>query len=185
MGRWPAVSGNYKYKVLGDGYPVTMVSWNQAREFVAELNRKEGTALYRLPTEAEWEYSCRAGSSAPFCFGDDETLLSEYAWYRDHRTERVGADGTKTLMSPVGLLKPNAWGLYDMHGNVMQWCQDSYSIPSGGDVTDPVSDDGNLRAVRGCSFYDAYFICRAAFRDHWDWDERTIYLGFRVARSAE
>jgi len=183
--QWMSVMKTRGKYNLGDDYPRTMVSWNQAREFVAELNRKEGTALYRLPTEAEWEYSCRAGSSAAFCFGDDESRLSEYAWYEANAAERVGADGTKTLMSPAGLLKPNAWGLYDMHGNVQELCHDNRdTYRSGDDVTDP---EGGGPIVRGCSFYSDYFICRAAFRkgSYGIENHGGIAPGFRVARSAE
>jgi formylglycine-generating enzyme required for sulfatase activity len=92
------------------------VCWLDAKAFCDWLSKKEGKA-YRLPTEAEWEYACRAGSTGDFCFGDDEARLGEYAWYK------ANSDDTT---HPVGQKKPNAWGLYDMHGNVVEWCQDWY-----------------------------------------------------------
>lgn len=95
--------------------PATGVTWEQAAEFCRLLSERE-RARYRLPTEAEWEYACRAASSTAFCFGNDPNLLSEYSWYgRAHENA-----------APVGSLKPNAWGLYDMHGNALEWTADWY-----------------------------------------------------------
>ena len=91
------------------------VSWADVQEFISELNRKEGGNRYRLPTEAEWEYTTRAGSTSRFFYGDSDIRLSEYAWY--------GANSDKKTHS-VGQKMPNAWGLYDMHGNVWEWCYD-------------------------------------------------------------
>ena len=152
---------------------------NTTQDFLRELNRKDGTVPYRLPTEAEWEYSCGAGSSAPFCFGDDETLLSEYAWYADNSGGKI---------CPAGKLRPNAWGLYDMHGNVKEWCQDRWGLYPPADLADGVTDPvgpatGKAWVVRGCSFYSSYFICRSAFREGQNTPLK--YVGFRVAGSAE
>ena len=100
----------------GENKPVENVRWSEAVEFCRKLSEKEGVE-YRLPTEAEWEYACRAGTSTAYSFGNDESQLGKYAWYRDNSIST----------HPVGELKPNTWGLYDMHGNVWEWCQDLYA----------------------------------------------------------
>jgi len=94
---------------------VEQVSWNDVQDFIRRLNQQEGKDKYRLPTEAEWEYTARAGSKTKYCFGDDSDELGAYAWYD-------GNSGDRT--HPVGRKKPNTWGLYDMHGNVWEWVQD-------------------------------------------------------------
>jgi formylglycine-generating enzyme required for sulfatase activity len=150
--QWKAVMGNNPsgFKDCGDDCPVENVSWNDAQEFIKRLNEKEGKP-YRLPTEGEWEYACRAGSTSQFCFGDDESLLSEYAWYINNSDNRT---------HPVGTKKPNAWGLYDMHGNVWEWVQDWYGNYPSGSVTDPVGPErGGDRVDRGGSWDAAY--CRS------------------------
>lgn len=162
--------------------PVEKVSWIEAREYCRRLTRQRAESgvlpanhVYRLPTEAEWEYACRAGSEARFGFGDDPTDsdLARHAWF-------LGNSGSST--HPVGELEPNRLGLHDMHGNVWEWCldlwQDSYP---GGTVTDyagPV--DGWLRVARGGSWlYDAEF-CRSANRDNYGPENRCSDIGFRV-----
>jgi formylglycine-generating enzyme required for sulfatase activity len=135
---------------------------------------KEGET-YRLPTEAEWEYACRAGSTTRYCFGDDEGELFEYAWYSDN------SGGTH----PVGTKKSNDWGLYDMHGNVWEWCEDWYGDYPSGEVTDPAGPSrGSERVARGGGWYDGAHFCRSGSRGSVTPDLRGHWLGFRlVSRS--
>ena len=139
-------------------FPVEKVSWDDAVEFCKKLSAKEGQT-YRLPTEAEWEYACRAGSKTRYCFGDDESLLGEYAWFGEQRSE----GGTH----PVGEKKPNAWGLYDMHGNVWEWCQDwydedYYAKSPKDDPTGPAT--GSYRVDRGGGWSSLAWSCRSSYR---------------------
>ncbi|MEI8241566.1 MAG: formylglycine-generating enzyme family protein, partial [Actinomycetota bacterium] len=115
--QWKAVMGNTPSYFKGPKNPVENVSWNVCQEFLVKLNAKAGGqgGKFVLPTEAQWEYACQAGSTGIFCFGNDRKQLGEYAWCGKN-------SGSKT--HPVGGKKPNAWGLYDMHGNVSEWCQD-------------------------------------------------------------
>lgn len=108
---WTEVMGSNPSAFKGEKHPVDSVSWDDAQEFIVKLNIREGTTKYRLPTEAEWEYAARAGTVTAFSFGNDENQLAEFGWY-DYNS------GRKT--QPVGQLQPNAWGLYDMHGNLWE-----------------------------------------------------------------
>src|SRR5665648_172810 len=112
---WKAVMGDDPSFFKGDDLPVEQVSWNDVQDFIKKLNEKEDADNYRLPSEAEWEYVCRAGATTRYSFGDDESKLAEYAWYKDN-------SGGKT--HPVGQKKPNPWGLYDMNGCLL------YTSPS-------------------------------------------------------
>jgi formylglycine-generating enzyme required for sulfatase activity len=154
--------------------PVEQVSWEDAEKFCERLSAKEGKT-YRLPTEAQWEYACRSGSTTKWCFGDSESQLDDYAWYDDN-------SGNTT--HPVGQKKPNAWGLYDMHGNVWEWCanwwDDDYSESSSTDPTGPSS--GSYRVDRGGSWIYPARLCRSAYRDSYPPRLELIILGFRVSR---
>jgi formylglycine-generating enzyme required for sulfatase activity len=153
--------------------PVVLVSWSDADAFCRRLSEREN-ATYRLPTEAEWEYACRAKSTTEFFFGDDAGKLGDYAWYSDN-------SGNKT--HPVGQLEPNSWGLYDMHGNVWEWCQDWFGEYPSNPVVDPKGPDkGEYRVLRGGSWYgDARYV-RSANRGRYSPGLRDYDIGFRVAR---
>jgi formylglycine-generating enzyme required for sulfatase activity len=177
QGQWRAVMGNNpsRFKSCGDGCPVEGVSWFDAREFIRKLNRKEGTDRYRLPTEAEWEYAARAGSGSAYSFGNNPAQLSGYVWYSEN-------SGGKTHF--VSQKKPNAWGLYDMHGNVWEWCQDWNGNYPSASVTDPKgTSTGSYRVHRGGSFYNHARICRSANRGR-NYPRFSFNdLGFRLART--
>ena len=116
--QWQMVMGSNPSKLQGDpNLPVEWISWYDAQEFITRLNR-QSSIVYRLPTEAEWEYACRAGTSTRYCSGDEDSSLLEYAWFDQN---------SGFTSHPVGQRRPNAWGLYDMHGNVFEWCQDWYA----------------------------------------------------------
>jgi len=159
--------------------PVESVSWIEAVEFCRALSNLAEEARagreYRLPTEAEWEYACRAESHTAYFFGDDPKQLGDYAWYEENSHE---------LPHPVGLKKPNRWGLYDIQGNVTEWCSDGFDdfYPKLA-VKDPIGVSGlSLGIGRGGCFRDTYFSCRSAKR--WAFsqeDDGHRDLGFRVA----
>lgn len=158
-----------------EDHPVTCISWNDAQEFVKWVNKKEGVDIYRLPTEAEWEYASRAGSTTAYSFGNDAGSLGEYAWYDKN-------SGGKT--HPVAQKQPNAWGLHDIHGNVFEWCSDLYGDYQEGSVTDPIgASTGSKRLKRGGGWYYEANFCRSAARSGYNPSSRYSSLGFRLART--
>jgi formylglycine-generating enzyme required for sulfatase activity/predicted Ser/Thr protein kinase len=178
--QYEAVMGTNPSKSKGPQNPVENVSWADAVEFCRKLSElpeeKSGGYVYRLPTEAEWEYACRAGTTTKYSFGDSESELGDYAWYLKN-------SGKTT--HPVGGKKPNGWGLYDMHGNVWEWCQDWYDDYPSGSVTDPTGAAlGSGRVRRGGSWDSISVFCRSSFRLRYAPDYRDFYLGFRVLRSS-
>ena len=156
-----------------DAYPVVMVSWNDAVAFCDWLSKKEGHR-YRLPTEAEWEFACRAGTSTQFNLGDGKEALDLAGWYHDAKNEA----------HPVGQKRPNAWGLYDMHGNVWQWCADWYAAYPAAPVTDPHGPEkAEQRVCRGGSWMSVPpRNCRSALRGYGPPSVRNDDGGFRVVR---
>jgi len=178
--QWKAVMGDEpwsssQYKGRSANAAANYISWDAATEFCQKLSQKTGKAV-RLPTEAEWEYACRAGSTGKYCFGDNERSLGEYAWFEDN-AEKAGRD----YAQEVGQKKPNAWGLFDMHGNVWEWCSDWYGDYSSGTVSDPAGpSSGSYRVLRGGSWDDLPDGCRSASRV-WSTPALTTDVdGFRV-----
>ena len=177
--QYEQVMKNNPSNFKGADNPVQIVSWEDAVEFCRKLSElpaeKAAGNVYRLPTEAQWECACRAGTTTRFSFGDDESDLGDYAWYRDN-------SGDKT--HPVGGKKPNAWGLYDMHANVWEWCQDWYGDYPSGSVTDPTGPVGGSRRVirGGCWYYTAGY-CRSAIRYGYEPSYLSTNRGFRVSLS--
>jgi len=160
----------------GPENPVDSVTWNEAVEFCRRLSElppeKKAGNLFRLPTEAEWEYACRAGTTTEFSFGDDESLMDRFAWYN--------ANSNRTT-HPVGEKKPNAWGLCDMHGNVAEWCHDFYGEYPQEAVIDPRGpESGEKRTLRGGGWFFLPMFARAAHRDAYIPSARYVGLGFRL-----
>jgi uncharacterized protein (TIGR02996 family) len=161
--QWRAVMGTDPSDFKGDDRPVEMVSWEDCQEFCARLSARDGRR-YRLPSEAEWEYACRAGTTTPFSFG--ATISTDQANYDGRFTYGRDKDGVyRQQTTPVGSFPANAWGLFDMHGNVWEWCADGYGFYPSGDVKDPQEpNNGEPRVVRGGSWYSVPRLCRAAYR---------------------
>jgi len=164
----------------GPDYPATNVSWNDAVEFCRKLGEQEGVE-YRLPTEAEWAYACRAGTTTAYSFGDDASKLGQYAWYTKNTLD-IG----EKYAHRVGQKLPNSWSLYDMHGNVYEWCQDWYA-PYGSEkkvVNDPMGPaQGERRVLRGGSFFFHPSNVRSANRITTQPSGRYIFIGFRPSRT--
>lgn len=174
-----------------DRRPVINVSWADAQAFIAFLNRRRGLTdrpdRYRLPSEAEWEYACRAGTTTRYSFGDDESQLEEHAWFSANAAD---------MTNPVGQKRPNAFGLHDMHGNVFEWCEDTWhdsyrvetadgyqlAAPADGSAW-TVGGDPQARVLRGGSWYHSGpQVLRSADR-FGAAPIRNNYIGFRVARA--
>jgi formylglycine-generating enzyme required for sulfatase activity len=181
--QYEQVMGVNPSRSKGANNPVEMVSWEDAVEFCRRLSElpaeKAADNVYRLPTEAEWEYACRAGATTKFSFGDDESELEQYDWCYENSLENSGSS-----TNPVGRKRPNAWGLYDMHGNVKEWCQDWYGDYPSGSVTDPSgATSGSDRVLRGGSWCDTAEFCRSADRFGYEPSIRYDLWGFRVCLS--
>ena len=174
--QWYAVMGNNPSRFRRLQNPVESVSWEEVQTFLQQLNELEGCdGCYRLPTEAEWEYAARAGSQSAYSFGDNAERLGMYAWYDAN-------SGSKT--HPVAQKLPNAWGLYDMHGNVWEWVQDWYGTYPDSMETDPQGPEtGSPRVMRGGSWSSTARYVRSANRDDWWPGNRNSRVGFRLVRT--
>jgi len=169
--QWQAIMGNNPSSFKGANRPVDSVTWHEAQEFCQRLSQKTGKT-YRLPSEAEWEYTCRAGTTTPFHFG--KTITPNLANYNNNCGETTD----------VGSFPPNAFGLYDMHGNVWEWCADPWHENYNGAAIDGSvwESDGNTqyRVLRGGSWYIDPWYCRSAVRSRGVPVSRDRYFGFRV-----
>lgn len=176
MGKNPSYFSNAKYAPLSKGswgdFPVEKVSWNDAQEFCQKLSQMTGKK-YQLPSESQWEYACRAGSTTKWYFGNDENQLKDYAWYIANSDSQTHAVGQK---------KPNDWGLYDMSGNVWEWCQDNYQNSYNNHPRDgtALKNSSNLCILRGGSWNGKPNSCRSAFRGNNARDRYVNRIGFRI-----
>ncbi len=176
--QFKAIMGVNPGRNKGAKNPVELVGWNDCQAFINQLNEKFGKpgVKFSLPTEAQWEYACRAGTTTRWSFGDDKAVAGEYAWWDQNAGYRT---------KPVGQKKPNAWGLYDMHGNLWEWCadrygEDYYKQSPQNDPTGPTK--GASRVLRGGSYsYDNPKHFRSAFRRMDRPDRPNDHHGFRVA----
>jgi formylglycine-generating enzyme required for sulfatase activity len=167
--QWERVMGNNPSSEKGKDLPVTDISWDECVEFTKKLNDsiKQG---FRLPTEAEWEYACRAGTQTAYAFGNNITK------------EQANFDGMG--ITPVGKYKSNDFGIYDMHGNLWEWCSDWASQYEGNSVTDPKGpDSGTSCVLRGGTFFNSSSFVRSANRVNFTPNNRSDIVGFRLART--
>jgi formylglycine-generating enzyme len=179
-GFWNKIKGTKP--IICDECPVGSVSWIDVQDFIRKLNRQEGTDKYRLPTEAEWEYAARAGTTTTFYTGD--CLNTDQANYNGNYPLTGCSKGEFREKSlPVGTFAPNAWGLYNMSDNVWEWVYDWYGPYTSDSVTDPEGAvTGSGRIVRGGSWYDGAGFCRSAARSYYGPEIRDAILGFRLLR---
>jgi formylglycine-generating enzyme required for sulfatase activity len=178
--QWKEIMGNNPSFYKGEkNLPVETVSWEDCQKFIKKLREKDKKP-YRLPTEAEWEHACRAGTKTPFSFG--ETISTDQANYNGNVTYGNGKKGVyREKTTPVGSFPSNAFGLHDMHGNVLQWCQDWYGDYQQKDVLDPQGPEkGENRVLRGSSWGSFPVNCRSAFRYGVGPGNRGYNDGFRL-----
>jgi formylglycine-generating enzyme required for sulfatase activity len=182
--QWQKVMGNNPSYFKGEKRPVENISWAESRTFFQKLNAleraDENNCFYRLPTESEWEYAARAGTGTSYFFGDDESKLTEYAWFLKN-------SGLET--HPIGMKKPNPWGFFDIYGNVGEWVQDEYHIsykgaPEDGRAWESLFPSLSIpvRIRRGGGWNGNAGSCRSAERLFAPQDQRLNSLGFRVVR---
>jgi formylglycine-generating enzyme required for sulfatase activity len=177
--QWVKLMGENPSKFKGEDRPVESVSFVDVQNFIEKLNEKERTYKYRLPSESEWEYACRAGNQSSYYFGEDESKLADYAWYAENSGDQT---------HHVGLKKPNPWGLHDMHGNVWEWCQDKWHDNYDGAPSDGSAWEVGVNSTyvnRGGSWYFGAGHCRSADRLRSNQIFRDEDLGFRLVREIE
>jgi Uncharacterized conserved protein len=170
--QWEEIMGNNPSNFKGENQPVDSVSWEEVQQFLSKLQEKTGHQ-FTLPTEAQWEYAARAATNTKWDFGDNESLLSEYAWF---------GENSESMTHPVGQKRPNGWNLYDMYGNVQEWVNDwyanSYKYKDGSDPQGPSL--GHSRVIRGGAWGDDATMVRSTYRNASATDNKTPGNGFRV-----
>uniref|UniRef100_B8HWI9 Sulfatase-modifying factor enzyme-like domain-containing protein n=1 Tax=Cyanothece sp. (strain PCC 7425 / ATCC 29141) TaxID=395961 RepID=B8HWI9_CYAP4 len=181
--QWQTVMGNNPSRFKRENRPVETISWNDAQEFCTRISQKTGRRIYRLPSEAEWEYACRAGTTTPFYFGP--TITPDLANYRGNDTYGLGPKGQdRHQTTEMSSFPPNAFGLYDMHGNVWEWCEDAWHNNYNGAPTNGSAwvsgGDSSFRLLRGGSWSLDPRSCRSANRDWTYAVYRDSFIGFRV-----
>ena len=173
---WKAVMGNNPSGFKGDNLPVETVSWNECQEFISKLNSITGKT-FRLPTEAEWEYAARGGNKSRGYQYSGSNILSDVAWY---------IDNSENMTHPVGSKQANELGIYDMSGNVFEWCQDRYGSYSSSSQTNPTgATSGSRRVNRGGSWVNNAWNCRLSYRFNDSQGYRDDYIGFRLVLSEQ
>lgn len=191
--QWTAVTGaappSRQSDSRGARLPVQHMTFTDCVRFVDALNAQTVGGRFMIPTEAQWEYACRAGSASKWCFGDDESALPDYAWYSKGKSFSNGTRFVDAEAHPVGTKRPNAWGFFDMHGNVSEWCADPwrlYSDTLDGNGHQFYVEDGDSRVIRGGSYTAAAADTRCSVRAHalGSSDTRLVGVGFRVGREA-
>lgn len=180
--QWKSVIGinPSSFSKVSDDHPVESISWHECQDFIKRLN-SIGEHTYRLPTEAEWEYACRAGSSGPCTDGEIAELFCGY----DHNLNTIGwyCGNSDRTTHPVAKKKPNAWGLYDMHGNVLEWCRDWYAEYATTPQEDPCGQVTGLgRVIRGGSYFSNAKSCRSASRFYWSPNSKSDFIGVRLVK---
>ncbi|GHV12892.1 hypothetical protein FACS1894162_8920 [Bacteroidia bacterium] len=180
MGSWPGAAPKTTYG-KGDNYPMYNVSHDDIQSFLTALNAKTGMN-YRLPTEAEWEYAARGGNLSKGYKYSGSNTIGDVAWY-DVNSYKLGRSDPAYGTHVVGTKSPNELGIYDMSGNVWEWCSDWYGGYSGSSLTNPAASSGSYRVGRGCSWHDNASYCRVSNRNYYAPDRRYNTLGFRLALS--
>ena len=178
---WEVVMGDNPSHFKGERLPVEQVSWNDTQRFITKMNGMKPELQMCLPTEAQWEYCCRAGTSTPFYFG--EQINSDLVNFNGNHPYNNGSKSEyrrKTV--EVKSLPPNDWGLYEMHGNVLEWCRDWFGTYPARQVVDPQgTDSGSSRVLRGGSWINGGGYCRSVYRYYYDPGNRGNSIGFRLA----
>lgn len=173
--QWLALMDGNPSTMKGPNLPVNKVNWHDCRDFIERLNQYANETRFRLPTEAEREYACRAGGEGSAGGAPDREAMAGYAWFRDN---------SEGLLHPVGQLKPNPWGLHDLFGNVWEWCLDWYGPYPDGPAVDPVGpESGGEKVFRGASWMGRFEFLRCADRGKFTPDQRRNTGGFRLVWS--